>query len=63
MHRSIRPPTYIEVIPHQKDPNDKHRLVVLVGMCNFNIQGSFCLVWRVWIEMPKGCKIGSYAVN
>ncbi|XP_044076884.1 MAGUK p55 subfamily member 7-like isoform X2 [Siniperca chuatsi] len=28
---SIRPPTYIEVIPYLRDPKGKHRLVVLVG--------------------------------
>ncbi|XP_059200841.1 MAGUK p55 subfamily member 7-like [Centropristis striata] len=31
VHSSIRPPTYKEVIPYQRDPEDKHRLVVLVG--------------------------------
>ncbi|XP_028284384.1 MAGUK p55 subfamily member 7-like [Parambassis ranga] len=31
VHRSICPPTYIEVIPYHRDPNDRHRLVVLVG--------------------------------
>ncbi|XP_061549831.1 MAGUK p55 subfamily member 7-like [Phycodurus eques] len=28
---SICPPTYIEMIPYQKDPKERHRLVVLVG--------------------------------
>ncbi|KAM7378930.1 hypothetical protein PAMP_004518 [Pampus punctatissimus] len=28
---SIRPSTYVEVIPYCKDPKDRHRLVVLVG--------------------------------
>ncbi|XP_029380567.1 MAGUK p55 subfamily member 7-like [Echeneis naucrates] len=31
VHGSIRPPTYMEVIPYRRDPKDRHRLVVLVG--------------------------------
>ncbi|XP_073347045.1 MAGUK p55 subfamily member 7-like isoform X2 [Pagrus major] len=31
VHGSIRPPTYIEVIPYHRDPEERHRLVVLVG--------------------------------
>ncbi|XP_051266096.1 MAGUK p55 subfamily member 7-like isoform X2 [Dicentrarchus labrax] len=31
VHGSIRPPTYIEVMPYHKDSKDRHRLVVLVG--------------------------------
>uniref|UniRef100_A0A3B4B5Q8 Membrane protein, palmitoylated 7b (MAGUK p55 subfamily member 7) n=1 Tax=Periophthalmus magnuspinnatus TaxID=409849 RepID=A0A3B4B5Q8_9GOBI len=31
VHGSIRPPTYVEVIPYHRTPTDKHRLVVLVG--------------------------------
>ncbi|KAG8013943.1 MAGUK p55 subfamily member 7 [Nibea albiflora] len=31
VHSSVCPPTYIEVIPYHKDPQDRHRLVVLVG--------------------------------
>uniref|UniRef100_A0A8C6T9Y4 Membrane protein, palmitoylated 7b (MAGUK p55 subfamily member 7) n=1 Tax=Neogobius melanostomus TaxID=47308 RepID=A0A8C6T9Y4_9GOBI len=31
LHSSIRPPTYMEVIPYHRRPTDRHRLVVLVG--------------------------------
>ncbi|XP_072297205.1 MAGUK p55 subfamily member 7-like [Eucyclogobius newberryi] len=31
VHGSIKPPTYIEVIPYHRAPTDRHRLVVLVG--------------------------------
>ncbi|XP_027140663.1 MAGUK p55 subfamily member 7 isoform X2 [Larimichthys crocea] len=31
VHSSVCPPTYIEVIPYHKDPQDRHRLVILVG--------------------------------
>ncbi|CAL9689013.1 unnamed protein product [Knipowitschia caucasica] len=31
LHSSIRPPTYIEVIPYHSEPTDRHKLVVLVG--------------------------------
>ncbi|TKS80203.1 MAGUK p55 subfamily member 7 [Collichthys lucidus] len=31
VHSSVCPPTYIEVIPYHKDPQDRHRLVVMVG--------------------------------
>ncbi|XP_069574310.1 MAGUK p55 subfamily member 7-like [Brachyistius frenatus] len=31
VHGSIRPPTYTEVMPYHRDPQDRHRLVVLVG--------------------------------
>uniref|UniRef100_A0A3Q2DF83 Membrane protein, palmitoylated 7b (MAGUK p55 subfamily member 7) n=1 Tax=Cyprinodon variegatus TaxID=28743 RepID=A0A3Q2DF83_CYPVA len=31
VHGAICPPTYIEVVPYHKEPNDRHRLIVLVG--------------------------------
>ncbi|KAM6989624.1 MAGUK p55 subfamily member 7-like [Tautogolabrus adspersus] len=31
VHSTFTAPTYIEVIPHYRDPADRHRLVVLVG--------------------------------
>ncbi|KAM9719257.1 MAGUK p55 subfamily member 7-like isoform 2-T2 [Menidia menidia] len=31
VHGTIRPPTYMEVIPYRRKPKDRHRLVVLVG--------------------------------
>nr|XP_046265355.1 MAGUK p55 subfamily member 7-like [Scatophagus argus]XP_046265356.1 MAGUK p55 subfamily member 7-like [Scatophagus argus]XP_046265357.1 MAGUK p55 subfamily member 7-like [Scatophagus argus] len=31
VHGSIRPPTYIEVIPYHRGPKDRRRLVILVG--------------------------------
>ncbi|XP_041659539.1 MAGUK p55 subfamily member 7-like [Cheilinus undulatus] len=31
VHSTFTTPTYIEVIPHYRDPTDRHRLVLLVG--------------------------------
>ncbi|KAI3375231.1 hypothetical protein L3Q82_021735, partial [Scortum barcoo] len=37
IHSSVRPPTYIAVIPYHKDPKDRHRLIVLVGPCGVGV--------------------------